>query len=65
MRVIIDAQKCQGHSRCYALAPDVFDVDDYGQSTTRNGGAVPADREDVVRLAVLNCPEFAITIVDE
>ena len=29
MRVHLDAQKCQGHNRCYALAPELFDVDDY------------------------------------
>ena len=26
MRVTVDSEKCQGHNRCYALAPDVFDV---------------------------------------
>ena len=25
MRVTVDSDKCQGHNRCYALAPDVFD----------------------------------------
>ena len=24
MRVTVDSDKCQGHNRCYALAPDVF-----------------------------------------
>ena len=28
MRVTIDVDKCQGHNRCYALAPELFDVDD-------------------------------------
>ena len=32
MRVHLDAEKCQGHNRCYALAPELFDVDDYGQA---------------------------------
>ena len=30
MRVVVDREKCQGHNRCYALAPEVFDVDDLG-----------------------------------
>lgn len=64
MRVSIDPDRCQGHARCYALAPDLFDVDDYGTSSVRNDGMVPPDREDVARLAAANCPERAITVVE-
>lgn len=64
MKVRIDADRCQGHARCYAIAPDLFDVDDYGQSSVRGDGTVPPDREAVARLAVANCPEFAIEIGD-
>ena len=64
MRVIIDSEKCQGHNRCYALAPELFDVDDYGQAIAMNDGEVPAGLEGKARLAVANCPEFAITIED-
>src|SRR6478736_9680834 len=28
MRVHVDGDRCQGHNRCYAIAPDLFDVDD-------------------------------------
>lgn len=65
MRVIIDSEKCQGHNRCYALAPELFDVDDYGQALTRNDGEVPEGLEHKARLAVANCPEFAISIEGE
>lgn len=64
MRVVIDAEKCQGHSRCYALAPELFDVDDYGQALVIGDGSVPVDLEEKARLAVVNCPEFAIGIVE-
>jgi ferredoxin len=64
MRVAIDAAKCQGHARCYAVAPGLFDVDDYGQSSVRGDGAVPAEMEDAARLAVANCPEFAVSVTD-
>ena len=63
MRIRVDPEKCQGHSRCYGIAPDLFDVDDYGMSTARNDGEVPAEREDAARLAVRNCPEHAIGII--
>ncbi len=64
MRVQLDSTKCQGHNRCYALAPDLFDVDDYGQAFVRGDGRVPAGDEDLARLAVANCPEYAISIQD-
>ena len=65
MRVQIDSEKCQGHNRCYALAPELFDVDDYGSALVVGDGVVPAEMHDKARLAVANCPEFAITIVDD
>jgi len=65
MRVVVDPSKCQGHNRCFALAPDVFEVDDYGLVSVRNDGAVPSGLELKVRLAADNCPEYAITIVDD
>ncbi len=64
MRVHVVSDKCQGHSRCYSLAPDVFDVDDLGQAHERHGGEVPAGSEASARLAADNCPEYAIEIED-
>ena len=65
MRVSVDAEKCQGHNRCYALAPELFDVDDYGQAIVIGDGNVVPDLEDKARLAVANCPEYAIAIDEE
>lgn len=65
MRLRIDPERCQGHARCFALAPDLFDIDDFGQSSLRSDGPVPADREDAARLAIANCPEFAIEAIDD
>jgi ferredoxin len=62
MRVQVDAEKCQGHNRCYAIAPELFDVDDLGQAHELNDGEVPAALEDKARMAVANCPEYAISI---
>jgi len=33
VKLRVDPDKCQGHARCYGLAPEIFDVDDYGQSS--------------------------------
>jgi ferredoxin len=64
MRVSVDAEKCQGHNRCFALAPELFDVDEYGTAVVIGDGEVPPELVDKARLAVANCPEFAITITD-
>jgi ferredoxin len=63
--VRVDAARCQGHNRCRALAPALFEVDDYGQATVIGGGVVPEGQEDRARLAVANCPELAITIEND
>ncbi|HTL86154.1 MAG TPA: ferredoxin [Acidimicrobiia bacterium] len=62
MRVHVDRERCQGHNRCYALAPELFDVDDDGNAFELNDGVVPQELEEKAKLAVANCPEFAISI---
>jgi ferredoxin len=67
MKVAIDPALCQGHGRCYDLAPDLFGEDEDGYSTLTPltaGGQVPPDREDDARLAAANCPESAITLTE-
>lgn len=65
MRVKLDSEKCQGHNRCYALAPELFDVDDYGTAVLLIDGEIPSELEAKARLAVANCPEYAITIDED
>ena len=65
MRIAIDAEKCEGHSRCYALAPDLVDVDELGYAFVLGTGTVPDGLEDRAYLIVDNCPEFAITIEED
>jgi len=62
MKVRLDSDRCQGHNRCYALAPEVFDVDEYGMAILLNDGVVPVGLEDKAMLAIANCPEFAISV---
>jgi len=65
MRIKVDPELCQGHNRCCALAPELFDVDDYGMSHALNDGNVPKELEEKANLAIANCPEYAIAIQDE
>ena len=62
MRIILDREKCQGHGRCYALAPSLFDTDDEGYAVLKTDGDVPSELEDDARIAADNCPEYAISI---
>jgi ferredoxin len=64
MKITLDRDACQGHNRCYLLAPEVFDVDDEGYALVRIDGDVPAELEEKARLAAENCPEYAITVED-
>ena len=62
MKVKVDQEKCQGHNRCFVVAMELFELDDYGYAHEVNDGAVPAGMEEKARLAVQNCPELAISI---
>ena len=62
MRVQVDDDRCEGHGRCYALAPELFEPDDIGNGHAVGNGIVPAELEERARLAAANCPEQAITI---
>lgn len=62
MRIVFDREKCQGHGRCYALAPDLFDADDEGYAVLLATGDVAPAHQANASLAADNCPEYAITI---
>ena len=64
MKVQIDAGLCQGHGRCYELAPGLFGDDEEGYGEVLSDGVVPAGNEDEARRAALNCPENAIGLVE-
>lgn len=64
MKVRIDARRCQGHGRCYDLAPGLFGDDEEGYGTVLGDGTVPAGLERDARLAVLNCPEHAVELAE-
>lgn len=63
MKIHLDNEKCQGHGRCYALSPDLFDSDNEGFAVLLiDGGEVPPELEAAAQLAADNCPEYAITV---
>jgi ferredoxin len=65
LRVRVDRERCQGHARCFALAPELFELDQLGNGREIGEGAVPSQLEDKARLAQANCPELAIELIEE
>jgi ferredoxin len=63
----IASERCQGHARCAALVPELFDVDDEGYGRVRPGretvGVGDERAHERARLAIDNCPEQAIVLV--
>jgi ferredoxin len=62
VRVLIDVDRCQGHGRCFSLAPELFTFDDLGNGVVRGDGVVDEARRDAAYLAVANCPEHAVSL---
>jgi ferredoxin len=65
VHVRVDEKRCEGHGRCYAIAPELFQPDDLGNGHETGDGLVPPDLADKAHSAVANCPERAISIEEE
>ncbi len=61
MHIAIDEAACQGHGRCYSIAPDLFDADDEGRGHVVRAD-VPPEQEPVARSAAASCPERAVLL---
>jgi ferredoxin len=61
MRVAVDADRCEGHARCWSICPEVFELDDEGHAVVVVE-EVPPELEERARDAATNCPERAITV---
>ena len=62
MKVVIDADLCQGQGRCFSIAPSIFGFDDLGNGVVLGDGALTEETLELARLAQANCPEHAIFI---
>jgi ferredoxin len=61
MKVSADSARCQGHARCNAICPEVFDLDQDGFVVVLN--PFPGDElTAAVNDAAANCPEQAISV---
>jgi ferredoxin len=62
MRLTIDEDRCEGHARCVARAPRIFDVDDDQGRSLLLLDEVPEELEESARSAIDACPERAIGV---
>jgi ferredoxin len=61
LRVVLDEAACQGHGRCYSLAPDVYDTDDEGHCVIKTA-LVGEELAAQARSGAANCPERALSV---
>lgn len=64
MRIEVDGTKCQGNARCWAVAPELFDLNDEGY-LGNTVIVVPAGDEQRAARAARACPERALTILED
>jgi ferredoxin len=63
VKISIDYDACQGHGRCYEIAPEIFVDDEAGLGVVIDPEVDPA-LLDRARAAVNACPEGAISMRD-
>jgi ferredoxin len=62
--VRVDPDRCQGHARCSALAPELFELDEFGNARQTLKGCIPSELVDKAYMARANCPEEAIILIE-
>ena len=63
MKVVVDRDLCEGHARCVAAAPAVFEIDDNDEMRIIDENPGEGQRP-AVEAAVANCPRQALTLRD-
>lgn len=61
MKIKVRPGQCQGHARCAAMAPAIFDLDPDGYIAFTEKD-VPPEQAAMVRRGVRACPERALYI---
>ncbi|MEN4396491.1 ferredoxin [Mycolicibacterium senegalense] len=63
MKVEVDTSRCQGHTLCAMIAPEIFELDDTDGHAQVAVDVVSAEYHEQVHEAVRSCPEQAIHIL--
>ena len=62
MKIIIETEKCRGHSNCEAIAPNVFEIDDNFKAFVVDPAG---DSDELILKAAKACPKLAIALEHE
>lgn len=65
MKVRVEPSRCQGHTLCAMLAPEVFELDDIDGHAHARNETVSGELGQHVREAARSCPEQAITFEED
>lgn len=65
MKVRVESSRCQGHTLCAMLAPEVFELDDIDGHAHARDETVSGELGQQVREAARSCPEQAITVEED
>jgi ferredoxin len=61
VHVEVNLDICEGHGQCNAVAPEIYDIDEYGYCLIRYSD-VPPDLQSQAEQGALTCPVQAITV---
>lgn len=61
MKIVVEREKCSGHARCFAMGPDIYELDDEGYIALTERD-VPSHLEQQAVDGAQSCPEGAISI---
>ena len=64
MKIRIEKSACVGNARCWAVAPELYQLDDDGYIATE-GFDVPEGMEQKARRGARACPERIIHVEDD
>jgi ferredoxin len=64
MKVRINRQGCTGNARCWAVAPELYPLNDEGYIAT-DGFDVPPGQEALARRGARACPERVIEVIED
>jgi ferredoxin len=62
MKVHVNPQRCQGHTLCAMIAPEMFTLNDLDGTSSAVCDVVPPGQEELVQEAARSCPEQAIVV---
>jgi ferredoxin len=64
MKIRIEKANCVGNARCWAVAPDLFPLDENGYIAVEEI-EVPPGKEELAHRGAAACPERIIVIEEE